>query len=184
MDRCYNKYPINQDNLTLSKITSNNKQTELEFYLTIDTDLNSQKLEHLCKFYDHLSLKSPSLNFIEITGMLHGFIDLVFYWNHKYYLLDYKTNWLGENNDFYSQSKMEKNIIKNRYELQYQLYTLALHRFLKHRIKFYNYETNFGGIYYLFIRGMDRTFSNNGVFFCRPSWNFIKALDNLFQKKN
>lgn len=175
--------PLNKFNLTLSRINFNNKQTEFKFHLNISANVTAQELNCLRKYYDPLSSKSSKLIFSKITGMLTGFIDLIFYWNHKYYLLDYKTNWLGENNTFYIQSNIEQEIIKHHYDLQYQLYTLALHRFLQHRIISYDYEKNFGGIYYLFIRGMDGISYKNGIYFCRPSWEFIKKLDNLFLKK-
>ncbi|CAD83339.1 exonuclease V, beta chain [Candidatus Blochmanniella floridana] len=176
--------PINSDYLTLSKIIPENTQTELKFSLCIKNTLTPHKLDKLCKYYDPLSLRAPILNFETVTGILHGFIDLIFYWKNKYYLLDYKTNWLGNNNNFYTQTMIEKNMIQYRYELQYQLYTIALHRFLQHKIQSYTYEKNFGGVYYLFIRGMNGLSFNNGIYFCRPSWEFIKTLDYFISKKN
>ncbi|WP_159714380.1 exodeoxyribonuclease V subunit beta [Blochmannia endosymbiont of Camponotus nipponensis] len=175
--------PLNNDNLTLAQITPKNKKTELKFYLPINTHLTSQELDHLCKNYDPLSQKSPPLTFLEVTGMLQGCIDLIFRWNQQYYLLDYKTNWLGKNNNAYIHSKMTQEMIEHRYELQYQLYTLALHRFLRNRLVSYNYEKYFGGVYYLFIRGMDGTPYSNGIYFFRPSLTFINKLDNLLFKK-
>lgn len=172
--------PLNKYNLTLSQITVENKKTEFNFFLNINTTLKAEELNYLCKYYDYLSRISPILTFETITGMLQGFIDLIFYWNKKYYLLDYKTNWLGHNNTAYNQSHIESEMIKYRYDLQYQIYTLALHRFLKYRMKSYNYEKNFGGIYYIFIRGMNGISLNQGIYFCRPIWDFIKKLDNLF----
>ncbi|ADV33669.1 exodeoxyribonuclease V, beta subunit [Candidatus Blochmanniella vafra str. BVAF] len=171
--------PINHHNLTLSKIRSSNIQTEMKFSLSIKNCLTAQKLDSLCKFYDELSSKTACITFPDILGMLQGFIDVVFYWNKKYYLLDYKTNWLGSNNFYYNYSSMQAAMIKYRYELQYQLYTIAIHRFLKHKIVSYNYEKDFGGIYYLFIRGMNGISHKNGIFFHRPSWDFIHKLNNL-----
>ncbi|URJ23539.1 exodeoxyribonuclease V subunit beta [Blochmannia endosymbiont of Camponotus sp. C-003] len=175
--------PLNNDHLTLSQIIPNNKKTELKFYLSINTRLSSEELNCLCKKYDSLSCKSASLNFSDITGMLQGFIDLVFRWNHRYYLLDYKTNWLGKNNEDYVNSKITQEMVKHHYALQYQLYTLALHRFLRNRLVSYNYEKDFGGVYYLFIRGMDGSPLSNGIYFFRPLSTFINKLDNLFSKK-
>lgn len=173
--------PLNQKNLTLSQINHTNKKTELEFYLPINTDLTAKQLDLLCKNYDSLSAKSPKLVFTKIKGMLQGFIDLIFFWNKKYYLLDYKTNWLGENFNAYTYSNMEQEMIKQCYMLQYQFYTLALHRFLRHRVTSYDYKKDFGGIYYLFIRGMDGTKLSNGIYFIPPlSPIFIKKIDNLF----
>lgn len=172
--------PLNQYNLTLSKIDSKNKQAEFKFCLNINANLTALELNDICNRYDSLSRLSAAMSFETITGMLQGFIDLFFYWNKKYYLLDYKTNWLGDNNNAYIQSNIESEIIKYRYDLQYQIYTLALHRFLKYKIASYNYDKNFGGIYYLFIRGMNGLSLDNGIYFCRPTWEFIKNLDYLF----
>lgn len=176
--------PLNNENFTLSKITPDNKKTEVKFYLPINTYVTPQKLNFLCKNHDPLSLRSPNLNFSKIKGMLTGIIDLIFFWNQKYYLLDYKTNWLGKNNDAYNVNNIEEEIIKQHYTLQYQLYTLALHRFLRHKITSYNYKKNFGGIYYLFIRGMNYEKYNNGVYFIQPlPLIFVEKLDNLFHGK-
>jgi exodeoxyribonuclease V beta subunit len=72
--------------------------------------------------------------------MLKGFIDLVFRHEGRYYLLDYKSNWLGESSEAYTQQAMASAMQMHRYDLQYQLYTLALHRYLRHRIADYRYE--------------------------------------------
>ncbi|WHL24848.1 MAG: exodeoxyribonuclease V subunit beta [Candidatus Blochmannia vicinus] len=174
--------PLDNENLTLSQIIDENKKTEFKFYLPINTYLTPQELDCLCKYYDPLSRRSESLDFLGLTGMLQGFIDLIFYWNHRYYLLDYKTNWLGINNNSYVCSKIEQEMIKCRYELQYQLYTLALHRFLRNKLISYDYEKDFGGVYYLFIRGMDGTPFSNGIYFTRPLSIFISKLDDLFSR--
>lgn len=172
--------PLNKDNLTLSKITNKNKKTEFKFLLNINTNLTALKLNSICKHYDTLSRISPVITFETIQGMLKGFIDLVFYWNQKYYVLDYKTNWLGDHDNAYTQFNIELEFIKYRYDLQYQIYTLALHRFLKNKIIGYNYNKNFGGVYYLFIRGMDGFSWKNSIHFCYPIEEFINKLDNLF----
>lgn len=82
--------------------------------------------------------------------MLKGFIDLVFRHDGRYYLLDYKSNWLGEDREAYTQQAMIQAMRLHRYDLQYQLYSLALHRYLRHRIADYHYERHFGGVIYLF----------------------------------
>lgn len=74
----------------------------------------------------------------------------------RYYLLDYKSNWLGEDSSVYTQQAMAAAMQAHRYDLQYQLYTLALHRYLRHRIADYDYEHHFGGVIYLFLRGVDK----------------------------
>lgn len=172
--------PLDKHYLTLSKIHNKYKKTELKFCLNINKKLQILELNHICKHYDPLSNISTIITYETITGILKGFIDLVFFWKKQYYLLDYKTNRLGNNHSAYTKVNMESEIIKYHYDLQYQIYTLALHRFLKNKITSYDYNKDFGGVYYLFIRGMDGLSSNNGIYFCRPNWEFINKLDTLF----
>lgn len=112
--------------------------------------------------------------------MLKGFIDLVFRWQGKYYLLDYKSNWLGDSHAAYTPEAMAQAMIGHRYDLQYQLYTLALHRYLQHRLPDYDYQRHFGGVFYLFLRGMDGSSPDNGIFTTRPAEAFVEEIDALF----
>ncbi|MFP3335624.1 hypothetical protein SB761_33520, partial [Pseudomonas sp. SIMBA_064] len=82
--------------------------------------------------------QAAPLDFRQVRGMLKGFIDLVFRWQGKYYLLDYKSNWLGDSHAAYTPEAMAQAMIGHRYDLQYQLYTLALHRYLQHRLPDYD----------------------------------------------
>ncbi|MCX2958513.1 MAG: hypothetical protein N6V49_06970, partial [Serratia symbiotica] len=115
------------------------------FYLPINRVLQAHELDELVKRHDPLSARCPVLDFQQVQGMLKGFIDLVFCWQDKYYLLDYKSNWLGEDSSAYTRPAMERAMAEHRYDLQYQLYTLALHRYLRHRLADYDYQRHFGG---------------------------------------
>lgn len=168
------------DNFCLNQIATDKRLIELQFYLPIRQSVTAAKLDKLCKKYDGLSQQCPPLSFSDIKGMLKGFIDLVFEWQGRFYVLDYKSNWLGDTTQAYSPQALEMAMCEHRYDLQYQLYSLALHRYLKCRLPNYQYETHFGGVYYLFLRGMDPTLEGNGVFFTRPDTGFITALDRLF----
>ena len=66
----------------------------------------------------------------------------------------------------------------HRYDLQYQIYALALQRFLRSRIPNYDYETHFGGVYYLFLRGIQAG-SDSGIFHAKPSQALLEELDLL-----
>ncbi|WP_147199626.1 exodeoxyribonuclease V subunit beta [Pantoea sp. CCBC3-3-1] len=172
--------PLNDTGVTLNQLTADNRQVELQFYLPIEQLLSAAKLDQLIRHYDSLSQGCPTLNFQQVQGMLKGFIDLVFCWEGKYYLLDYKSNWLGESGEHYTPEAMAAAMQSHRYDLQYQLYTLALHRYLRHRLADYDYQQHFGGVIYLFLRGMEGTASENGVFRTRPQAEFVAALDALF----
>ncbi|QLQ65904.1 MULTISPECIES: exodeoxyribonuclease V subunit beta [Providencia] len=173
--------PLSEDGLCLSALQAQDQLDEMQFYLPIDSLLSASHLDKITHQYDPLSQRCPPLNFERVQGILKGFIDLTFYWKGKFYLLDYKSNYLGKDASFYTQEAMAEAMIDHRYDLQYQLYSLALHRYLKQRMPNYDYETHFGGVYYLFLRGIDNIHSSNGIFFYRPIEPFIEALDSLFK---
>lgn len=172
--------PLTQQGISLSQLTAKDKQVEMEFYLPIASPLKADVLDALIREYDPLSAGCPPLNFRQVQGMLKGFIDLVFRHEGRYYLLDYKSNWLGDSSDAYTQDAMASAMQQHRYDLQYQLYTLALHRYLRHRIADYRYEDHFGGVIYLFLRGVDATDPNSGIFSTRPDAALIEKMDELF----
>lgn len=172
--------PLNAQGIHLAQVQSSDRLVEMAFYLPIDNVLTARELSALIA-QDALSAQAPPLDFRQVQGMLKGFIDLVFRWQGKYYLLDYKSNWLGDSHEAYTPQAMEQAMIDHRYDLQYQLYTLALHRYLQHRVPDYDYEQHFGGVFYLFLRGMDGSSPDNGVFHTRPTFDFISQLDSLFR---
>lgn len=172
--------PLNDTGISLNKLTPTEKQVELEFYLPIETELQAGALDKLIREYDPLSAGCPPLDFRQVCGMLKGFIDLVFRWQGRYYLLDYKSNWLGEASHAYNHEAMASAMRSHRYDLQYQLYTLALHRYLRHRIGDYDYDTHFGGVIYLFLRGVEGKGSSQGIFSTRPDGELISKMDALF----
>ncbi|WP_255555780.1 exodeoxyribonuclease V subunit beta [Sodalis sp. CWE] len=176
---------LNKNNtLSLTNIDANSSCTELEFHLSIDSLVQAHNIDSLCRHYDPLSAKSPPLHFPQIKGILKGVIDLVFRWQGRYYLLDYKSNWLGNGNAAYTRTAIEKTMIFHRYDLQYQLYTLAVHRYLRSRLSDYFYSRDFGGIYYFFLRGAETAELERSIFYYRPNKNLIDKLDDLFIKKN
>ncbi|MGD9246855.1 MAG: PD-(D/E)XK nuclease family protein, partial [Desulfobacteraceae bacterium] len=120
----------------------------------------------------------PALNRDHLNGMVKGFIDLVFCHRERYYVLDYKSNYLGENQQAYSARAMAAAMLEHRYDLQYVLYTLALHRLLKARLPDYNYQRHAGGVLYLFLRGVDA--HGQGVYGDKPPQALIETLDGYF----
>ncbi|WP_392551827.1 exodeoxyribonuclease V subunit beta [Orbus wheelerorum] len=166
--------------LSLSDLSSSQRLNELQFYLPIRQDISAAKLDALCKHYDPLSKQCDELDFSTVQGMLKGFIDMVFEWQGKYYIVDYKSNYLGQSVNDYNHESITLAMREHRYELQYQLYSLALHRYLKSRIPHYQYQAHFGGVYYLFIRGMVPDDAEHGIFYTKPDLAFIEALDKLF----
>lgn len=166
--------------IALNQLAARDKQVEMAFYLPIAQLLTAERLDALIRQYDPLSAHTPPLDFRQVRGMLKGFIDLVFRHEGRYYLLDYKSNWLGEDREAYTRPAMEQAMRAHRYDLQYQLYSLALHRYLRHRLADYDYDRHFGGVIYLFLRGMDGQEGGQGIFTTRPVRPLIDGLDQLF----
>jgi len=112
--------------------------------------------------------------------MLKGFIDLVVEHDGRYYVIDYKSNWLGPDDAAYTAAAMQDEILAKRYELQYVLYLLALHRLLKLRLPDYDYDRHMGGALYLFLRGAHAP--SRGLHAERPPRALIESLDRLFTR--
>ncbi len=172
--------PLYPQLFSLGDIKDNCKYAEMEFYLPL-SPLSAKPLNQLLQQYDPLSGQAEQLSFPTIQGMLKGFIDLIFIHNNKYYIADYKSNHLGDSLEDYGQNCLEEVMVKHRYDFQYQLYTLALHRLLQQRLPDYHYETHIGGVYYLYLRGMNPEKNKTGVFYTRPRFKLINALDQMFQ---
>ncbi|MFQ2365919.1 exodeoxyribonuclease V subunit beta [Aeromonas dhakensis] len=163
--------------LRLRDLAPERKQVELEFFLPMGR-VTAQALTALCQQHDPLSRGNKPLSFATVQGMLKGFIDLVFEWQGRWYLLDYKSNHLGMSPVDYSRPALEQAMVEHRYDLQYQLYSLALHRLLALRLPGYDFDQHFGGVFYLFLRGMPQ----GGIFHTRPSRELVQGLDRLFSE--
>lgn len=161
----------------LRDLAPERKQVELEFFLPMGR-VTAPALTALCQQHDPLSRGNKPLSFATVQGMLKGFIDLVFEWQGRWYLLDYKSNHLGMSPADYSRPALERAMAEHRYDLQYQLYSLALHRLLSLRLPGYDFDQHFGGVFYLFLRGMPQ----GGIFHTRPSRELVQGLDRLFSE--
>ncbi len=161
----------------LADIPESKKLVEMEFYLPM-APIKALDVNKLLVQYDELSRQAGELAFQRVQGMLKGFIDLTFEHQGKFYVLDYKSNHLGDDLCDYHQDAMKQSMVEHRYDFQYQLYSLALHRFLRQRLVNYDYELHFGGVFYLFLRGMQD--GGDGVFYTKPDRALIDALDQLF----
>ncbi|MFQ2541141.1 exodeoxyribonuclease V subunit beta [Aeromonas caviae] len=165
------------DPVRLRELAPERKQVELEFFLPMGR-VTAPALTALCQQHDPLSRGGKPLGFATVQGMLKGFIDLVFEWQGRWYLLDYKSNHLGMSPADYGRPALESAMVEHRYDLQYQLYSLALHRLLALRLPGYDFDRHFGGVFYLFLRGMPQ----GGIFHARPSRELVLGLDRLFRE--
>ena len=116
------------------------------------------------------------LHFSPIDGFLRGFMDLVVRHDGRYYLIDWKSNRLGAHSRDYSKAHLDQVMQNSFYSLQSWLYTLALDRYLAQRLTGYRYERDFGGIFYIFVRGLDPAHPDRGVHYSRPNAAFVRRL--------
>jgi exodeoxyribonuclease V beta subunit len=171
---------LDSDELQLSAIPAKSRLVEMEFLFPI-TSINAAHLTRISQQYDQLSAQADELTFHDVEGMLKGFIDLVFEYRGRFYVLDWKSNHLGNDSSFYQPEALEQAMMAHRYDLQYQIYTLALHRFLSSRIKDYDYDKHIGGVFYIFLRGVNVAHGQSGVFYTCPRREHIEALDGYFR---
>ncbi|EJC7005590.1 exodeoxyribonuclease V subunit beta [Vibrio parahaemolyticus] len=169
--------PLDGKSLLLNQKAPSQRLVEMEFLLPIEV-LSAPALNRVIQRHDPLSAKAGDLGFQTVQGMLKGFIDLVFEHQGKYYVLDWKSNHLGDDVTSYHGEALKSAMADHRYDLQYQIYALALHRFLRSRLANYQYEQHFGGVYYLFLRGMDGQ-SDHGIFAAKPTFEFLQEMDRL-----
>ncbi|MEW8287673.1 MAG: exodeoxyribonuclease V subunit beta [Candidatus Thiodiazotropha endolucinida] len=181
--------PLNIDGLTLSRIGPGQRLNEMEFYFPAKS-LQPKAIMALARHHrfsdvDRLIDGLANLHASVENGYVKGYIDLVFEVDGCFYLADYKSNWLGNSYSDYHPRALTNAMIEHHYTLQYLLYSLALHRYLKLRLPDYVYEHHFGGVYYLFLRGMQpQTGARLGVVAERPSQGFIEALDRLIEARS
>ena len=167
----------NEIGIALADLANKDCIKEMPFYLAIREHFDVAAFNRALKAHHHLP--SEPLQFEQIQGMVRGSIDLVFRHNGKYYLVDYKSNFLGSTLADYNQEALKKEMLHSHYDWQYLIYTLALHRYLQSVVPDYDYARDFGGVFYLFLRGMNGE-PQSGVFYDRPSVELITELDGVF----
>ena len=98
-------------------------------------------------------------------GFIRGFVDLIFQWKGKFYIADWKSNFLETG---YDKDSMEMSMAQSQYHLQYRLYTIAMLRWLKQVLgNRFDPERHFGGIFYFYLRGMDAS-GRTGIYYVPP----------------
>ena len=117
-----------------------------------------------------------------LDGFLRGYIDLVVAHGQRWYVVDYKSNWLGPEPGDYAPEALAASMRAGGYTLQYLIYLVALHRYLATRHPDYDCERHVGGAFYLFVRGIDPAAGmRRGVYFDRPAAECLLALDDCFR---
>jgi exodeoxyribonuclease V beta subunit len=170
----------------LSDVANRRRFNELEFRVPVAPRLAGAELTPASLadvFRRHPSAELPAhyadrvleLGFRSLSGYLKGYIDLVFEHQGRFYVVDYKTNHLGDFLDEYHPALLGEPMARSHYFLQYHLYALAVDRFLRRFQPGYDYASGFGGVFYLFIKGM-RPGAETGIFFEKPPLARLEAL--------
>ena len=188
------KTPLNADiTLSLAQLAPQDTLRETEFYYPMRSASSSQLTKLLTEHRNNnISNKANSImarqhrvhlpSYQQLKGMMHGFIDLIFQADGKFYVCDYKSSHLGDHYSDYNDVVMRHNIEKNHYDLQYLIYALALHRHLKYALADYDPKQHFGGIYYLYLRGMTEQAEHQGcgVYYRQITLVELEQLDSIF----
>ncbi|MCM1129594.1 MAG: exodeoxyribonuclease V subunit beta [Alistipes senegalensis] len=167
------------DGLRLETVGMDKRLTELEFFLPVK-HLPAAAMNTLMDS----AYRGSRLAFPVLEGYIKGMIDLVVEHNSRFYLVDWKSNFLGMAPADYTGTALEEAMAQHHYHLQHLLYTVALNRYLSQRLPGYTYNRYFGGVLYLFVRGVRPAWktaggSPCGVFFHRAAEETIRHLDTL-----
>ena len=165
----------NGDSCSLNRLES--AKAEMEFWFEVN-DLKVVELDRLISRLAPTTLPRPAAKELEFNGMLKGFIDLTFEHQGRYYVLDYKSTFLGPDDSAYGLQQMLRKTLEKRYDLQYMIYTLALHRYLRSRLPEYDYDEHIGGALVMYLRGINS--ETSGVLGDRPPKRLIEQMDKLF----
>jgi exodeoxyribonuclease V beta subunit len=166
---------------SLSGVTRGKRITEFEFDFPVSlfrpSDLNGLSDTQLSVIVKDFREGGSR----QLEGIMNGKMDLFFEYDGRYYILDWKTNYLGSSPEDYSAAALAEAMRENNYHLQYLIYTLAAKKYLGSRLKTFDYATQFGGVIYFFVRGA-RADSENSVFTVKPPLETIERLEEMLQK--
>ncbi|NTU58677.1 MAG: exodeoxyribonuclease V subunit beta [Chlorobiaceae bacterium] len=174
---------------TLGGLKPSGWSTELEFFFPLKRMASSELADVLVRHGAlpggiDLAAVASSLEFTPVKGMLMGFMDMVFESGGRYWLLDWKSNHLGNSVEEYRKEALRKAMVENLYPLQYLLYTVALDRYLSLRVPGYCYANHFGGVIYVFLRGVSTAIGEEtGFFRDLPSEELIRELGAILIEK-
>jgi exodeoxyribonuclease V beta subunit len=169
--------------MRLASVSNSERLNELGFYIPLNR-ISPGSLKTIfarfsgeaCAYSSGFPERLGNLHFEPRRGFMRGFIDLVFSHERRFYLVDWKSNFLGHRPGDYTIPRISASMEEHFYYLQYHLYCLALHKYLKLRVRDYSYENNFGGVFYVYLRAFGKP-GNSGIFRDRPGKALIEALE-------
>ncbi|MFM0330454.1 exodeoxyribonuclease V subunit beta [Paraburkholderia strydomiana] len=163
--------------MTLARLDPRRRLNELEFLFAAPSlDFAALRELLVAHGYPDVALEPGVLR-----GFVKGFIDMIVEHDGRFWIVDWKSNHLGDTEQDYAAAPVEAAMASHAYHLQALLYTVALHRYLKTRVRDYSYETHIGGYLYLFVRGVRPHWrdaeSQAGVHVRRPAFELVALLD-------
>jgi exodeoxyribonuclease V beta subunit len=167
---------------SLASVGNTQRLNEMAFYFPLKKLTPGTFVQVYSQFVETDILKGlpeimEGLTFSPAMGLMKGYLDVLFQHEDRFYIVDWKSNFLGMTLESYQRKHLNVEMQKTFYVLQYHLYVLATHLHLKMKMPGYTYENNFGGVFYLFLRGVDaKRGSEYGVFQDRPD---IRLVDTL-----
>ena len=173
------------EGFSLADVPRKDRLSELEFAYRFRSGFTVDMLRELLTAYaaERFGLVEwPPWSRTISGGCLNGFIDLFFRHGGRYYLLDWKSNRLEGRSSNFLPEKLPAAMAKSFYFLQYLIYTVAAVKYLRMRLGRFEqeeYEALFGGVFYLFVRGVTPEHPGRGVFYDKPPYELIRRLEEL-----
>lgn len=174
--------------LQLARVPAHQRVNEMEFYFPLKR-LGAGELKRVFEKHGQAIFMDfgtdvavhplDRLSFAPMHGFLKGYMDTVFLHEGRYYLVDWKSNHLGGTWEDYAPDRLGKVMAEAHYFLQYHLYVVALDQLLRRRVRGYAYERHFGGVHYLFLRGLRGAAASTGVYYTVPDPALLEALKEL-----
>ena len=174
------------ENFSLSQLEPDKKIAEMDFILSnpaISEDCHRLTGKQLGETLRRLDPRYSGLNLSDeqINGYLIGAIDLIFFAKGKFWVIDWKSNFLDENPSNYTKSLLDQAMDKKHYKLQYLLYLVVLKRYLETRFKRSDVYDLIGGAAYFFLRGIKASNPSQGIYFDRPKKEVLDCLDEILR---
>lgn len=157
------------DGLSLAALAPHQKVVEMGFHYPYDA-------AHLQRLANSYEIDPDDLAVALEDGLLKGFIDLTLEWQGKFYVLDYKSNYLGAHPSSYHHEALAQAMASHHYALQYSIYAMAVCRYLQQRLPDFDYDQHFGGVLYLFVRGMGQENPDYGIYRVPPDEPKLREL--------
>ncbi len=164
------------DHFELGQLDIHQYLSEFPFYLALSDRVLATKRIH--QLFDEYDIHMPEFKEMNSARYLNGSIDLVFFDGQQYHIADYKSNFLGLDQQNYTTQAIQESMSHASYWLQASLYLVALHRYLSVQLENYHIDRDLGGATYLYLRGMNGQ-AEQGYHYWRPSSEFILRLDAI-----